>query len=335
MRATPRFLITLLISLTAALVVAPNARAGDLEPPGPPGPTMKPLPELEPRIPIFQDHVPLNIVEPGSYYLVSNLEYGDTSGAAITISVDDVTLDLMGFSLHGPGKLSGGGDGIRFDGRSNVEIRNGLVRDFGGSGIVSLPIEEIPGKAHRILNVRSIANGGSGIYLEGSEALIRDCTASENGASGIGLSPGDGSVIAGNRIRGNGGYGIFASGSLIQNNVATNNWWSGIYASSSCTVAWNTLAQNNSEGSTGLGGITVAGSGNLVRNNTVTDSGYANILVQWESNVLEANSLLGSSYGIKISASGNFYAENRSTYASVEHFDAAAGNTDGGGNTAY
>ena len=53
---------------------APTLLAGDLEPPGPPEPTMKPLDEMEPRIPILAEDLPLTITDPGSYYLADNIE---------------------------------------------------------------------------------------------------------------------------------------------------------------------------------------------------------------------------------------------------------------------
>ncbi len=46
--------------------------------------------------------LPYTISSPGFYYLTGNLSYTG-SGNGITVSSDDVTLDLMGFRLSGPG----------------------------------------------------------------------------------------------------------------------------------------------------------------------------------------------------------------------------------------
>src|SRR3954454_12050055 len=81
---------------------------GPLPPPGPPGPTMKTLDQidgkldsidakLEKRTPISS--LPFSINSSGSYYLTGNLQFTAASGHAITISVSNVTLDLMGFTL--------------------------------------------------------------------------------------------------------------------------------------------------------------------------------------------------------------------------------------------
>ena len=102
--------------------------AGDLEPTAPPVSTMKTLDEVEPRIPIHKSDLPLTITESGSYYLV---EDANCLSTAITVEADNVTIDLMGYSLIGHGT----GFGIYLNARINVEIRNGTVRDFGSDGI--------------------------------------------------------------------------------------------------------------------------------------------------------------------------------------------------------
>ena len=72
--------------------------------------------------------LPYTISTPGSYYLGGNLTYaGDSDG--ITVNADNVTLDLMGFTLA----YTGTGTtyyGIYMQGRKNVEIRNGTVRGW-------------------------------------------------------------------------------------------------------------------------------------------------------------------------------------------------------------
>src|SRR6266851_1180042 len=68
---------------------------GNLTPPAAPAPTMKSLAQIEPRTPISS--APYSISSPGSYYLTSNLSV--TNGDAITITANQVTLDLNGFTL--------------------------------------------------------------------------------------------------------------------------------------------------------------------------------------------------------------------------------------------
>src|ERR1035437_7172710 len=71
---------------------------GSLTPPGAPAPTMKSLDQIDPRTPISS--APFIINSPGSYYLTTNLTAA-ASGYGITISANNVTVDLNGFTLQG------------------------------------------------------------------------------------------------------------------------------------------------------------------------------------------------------------------------------------------
>jgi hypothetical protein len=124
--------------------------------------------------------LPYIINDPGFYFLTGNLTYNSTTGNAITVNADDVTLDLMGFSLTGPGFTSGA-QGIYMNKRTNVEVRNGTVWGFNHGVFATDPTDN----AHRIINVRAPDNA-AGIWLYGNNHLIKDCSASGN--SGTGLS---------------------------------------------------------------------------------------------------------------------------------------------------
>jgi hypothetical protein len=128
-------LISLLPKLAAvplvALALTAGFAQGPLTPPsGPPGPTMKSLQQIEPRTGISA--LPFTISTSGSYYLIRNLR-GASGENGITITADDVTLDLNGMSLIGVG---GSLHGVSIDGGlSGVAIRNGTVRDWGAKGV--------------------------------------------------------------------------------------------------------------------------------------------------------------------------------------------------------
>ena len=158
--------------------------------------------------------LPYTINKPGFYYLGKDLT---TTGNGITINVDDVTIDLMGFSLVGPG--SGSVIGIDLPARSNVEIRNGTIRGFTDAGILCLTA----GENNRVINVR-LHDNAIGIHLVGSNHLIQNCNASNNSSRGI-WTNGYSSMIIGNVSCNNGSTGIDCTGdghNLIDNVVANN-----------------------------------------------------------------------------------------------------------------
>lgn len=202
------------MALAGLLMFALLAVAGHLEPSAPPGPTMKTLYEVEPRIPISS--LPYTISTPGSYYLTGDLT---ATGTGITVNADNVTIDLMGYSLIGSG--SGDDIGIRMVGRQNVEIRNGTVRGYGGHGIYD---GSGAGEGYRVIAVRAMSNGGCGILLAGKGHLVKECTAAGNWNAGI----------------------VVCAGTVIYNTACNNRV--GISADNGCTVIGNTAYWNQEHG---------------------------------------------------------------------------------------
>jgi hypothetical protein len=120
--------------------------------------------------------VPYEIKNPGFYYLGTNLTYSG-SGNAININADDVTLDLMGFSLTFAGTpVILDNNGIYIMGsKGNVEIRNGTVRGFDRG------IYKTGGRSTRIINIRAIDNLTQGICLNSNANLVQGCFLENNG----------------------------------------------------------------------------------------------------------------------------------------------------------
>jgi len=307
----------------------------------------------EPRIPISS--VPIKITSPGSYYLTGDLTLTVPDQNAIEVDVNNVTIDLMGFNLTGPG--SGSGRGIDLGMRSNVEIRNGTVYNFGGEGIYSSQFFDIEtfdsffGDGHRVIDVRAVANHGGGIVLNGWNHLARGCLALKNRIYGIymggaakamcnianynwmgGLVVGPGSTVLENTVSGNGFDGIVIwCGCTAVNNTASFNVGCGIWMSAGCNVTGNTTAFNSR-------GICAAADyvGNLIRSNVANDNSECNICVEGKSNSIEQNLVTGSKQGIFFGPDSerNLYANNRALGSNTE--SDYGGNTvdqiDGGGN---
>ncbi|QSX79703.1 right-handed parallel beta-helix repeat-containing protein [Agrilutibacter solisilvae] len=102
-----------------------------------------------------------------------------TSGAAITIATNNVTIDCNHFKVGG---LSAGAatktTGILADGRLNAVVRNCNVRGFYIGAALS-------GGGHVIEDNRFNSNTGTGVYLEGDGSVIRRNLIADTGGSTI------------------------------------------------------------------------------------------------------------------------------------------------------
>lgn len=133
-----RVLGVLIFLSTLSLPPSITFAQGSLTPPGAPAPTMVTLSQIEPRTPISS--APFTISQPGSYYLTTTLNV--TSGDAIDITTNDVTLDLHGFTISSTAP-SATGTGILLSGtltNMNIAICNGFIRGGvteDGSGVYS------------------------------------------------------------------------------------------------------------------------------------------------------------------------------------------------------
>jgi len=203
--------------------------AGSLTPPGAPAPTMKTLDEIdlsvsnttaavkiaEPRIAVSKGGMILS--SPGSYYLTTNLVITG-SGYGLSITVDNVTVDLNGFSILG---ASSTGTGIGMNNRKNVVIKNGTIRDAYYHGISALLTSQCQFK-----NLRIIGNGRSDSFYDGIrsgiDTTITGCFIAKNGS---GVEVAGGSKIIDNQIINNTDKGLKLTGteSYITKNIVKGN----------------------------------------------------------------------------------------------------------------
>ncbi len=228
--------------------------------------------------------LPVTISQPGSYRLTGNLTLPNANSQGVVITSSDVTLDLGGFAIVGPG-IGGSGDGIGSGpAHANIEVRNGTVEGLGRYGVGMI------GANNRVVNVRVLNNGLDGILL-GSQSLVQDCTASFNDGSGISTGPG-GSVIENvatqNGIVQPSAAGIVVGlGSLVIDNIARNNTGAGVVTGDESNVIGNVLQSNSEDGAR-------TGDGSMVKNNTASGNGGLGLKLGanngYVSNVLTSNS---------------------------------------------
>jgi hypothetical protein len=180
---------------------------------------------------------PYRITVPGSYKLSGNLA---ASSSVISISADNVTLDLNGFTLSctscgvNPFSIVG----VNSTGQS-TRILNGMVMGFPGGGVIfnnNLGIVD---------HVAMIGNG-VGVQQENGSLTVTSSTVIGNEDTAQGIVSGTSGVlmVANSQISNNGGDGItIRSSGLVTASSVVGNTGGGIFVagSSSTTV---TLTNN-------------------------------------------------------------------------------------------
>ena len=248
---------------------------GSLTPPGAPGATMKTLGQLEPRTAI--SNASYTISQPGSYYLTTNLV---ATGHGITISSDNVNLDLNGYSLTGD--LDASEYGIQISGNfsyKNIAVRNGSINRFH----TGLYLQRA--SLSRFDNL-SFTTNRYGIYLTAATGQsngnrFTDCRISDSLAMGVYVFAWNASECNGNcfarctitRNAGSGVYFLTQDSSQCDGNLF-----------SECRVSGNSMQ-----------GIVLSGpgsqSGNLITDCTISDNTYSGVYFNGQTGKCDGNSL--------------------------------------------
>ncbi len=356
--------------LTAFVAFAGTALAGPLTPPaGPVASSGKTLTEVEPRIAINFANTPgdndtspstFKITQPGSYYLTGNI-LGFAGKHGIEITASGVTLDLNGFELIGfPAMGDFDAVSTTAPNLTNIAVRNGSARSWGGQGInlrnaSNSAVNDIRVSSNAgygiwtnnncsITNCSASSNVGYGIQ-SGSNCTITNCTANNNTIDGI--STGNGSTISACSARANTSDGISAgSNCAISACAAFENGTSGIASGNASTITGCSASGNSSgivasSGSTinncsaatnGIDGIRVAGQcfvlANSCTNNSLSSTVGAGIRTTGINNRIEGNNCTAADRGIYVDAAGNIIIKNTCRGNTVNWF-IVAGNAYG------
>jgi Right handed beta helix region len=227
--------------------------------------------------PVYE--LPYVITEQGSYCLVRNLSTAITSGAAISIETDYVTLDLRGLKVGGgaagPSSLA---VGVRAVDRRNVTVANGNIRGFWkGVLLDDTSPDQTTAQAYRVEGIRADENIDAGIEVRGRASVVR-------GNQVVATTGTDGGDTAGIRVAG--------PLSRVRDNEVSDT--------ASAATAY---------------GVLVASSpGSVVERNRVSGAAGAvttGVGVQGSTDALVmANRVLGAAEGVHFSGSSGKYRDN-------------------------
>jgi hypothetical protein len=260
---------------------------------------------------------PVQITESGSYLLTSNLVVlGEDDG--VSISADDVSFDLGGFSIAGPvtcdiGQAQpvscpqSGGRGIVVAGDGSL-VRNGVVRGFGGQiGIDDPPacvavdgaavIEDLAVSDCSVLGIAVTGNGtvrrttvaksAEGGIAVGTDSLVTGNLVHDVNGAGIAAR----GTVSGNSISRVGSFGIVASGVVESNHVQSAGSVSpaaGIRCGG-CTAVHNQVFQVTGDGIIADAAATVVGNTIRLCSGLGISTTAPGVVVGYGGNNLDAN----------------------------------------------
>ena len=190
--------------------------------------------------------VPYTVTLPGVYCLHTDLVHTATSGSAITIDANWVTVDFNGYTLKSTATAASTALGVSSVGQRWVTVKNGTIHGF-YTGVHIVP--GAPGSSNgQVVESLRLLNYRYGVYLDGEGSVARRCEVLYTGGSTVDPNPvgiriaGPGTAAVDNAVAftfaGTGGtsrgiYAIGVSQFVVGNRV--NNGTYGIQMSSTMT----------------------------------------------------------------------------------------------------
>lgn len=217
--------------------------------------------------------IPETLDWPCSVKLAGSLSASQPGVTGITVNADNVTIDLAGHTLIGPGASSGSGlyQASTF---RNLTVLNGQAVNWRGVAHAGFSCS---GWGNRLSGVQACSNA-YGIILNGGSSMLEDCQAQHN--LNIGVYIGSGNTMVRCAAYRNGEDGIYAlHGNTLEACTVSYNGGSGIYAYEANTLEDCAASGNSGDGVDALYGNTL---GRCTANNNGGDGIYAS-----EANTLE------------------------------------------------
>ena len=146
--------------------------------------------------------LPATIDTQGLYCLTGNLSTSQSSGHAIEITANNVTLDLNGWKIGGQAAGTGTNAWGIYSAAVNVTVKNGIVRGFARA-------VDLTGRGATVQGITADQNTVVGIYVEGPGSVIQGNQVVDSGGSTLGPNL--------NAF----GMNVTGSGSLVQNNLVS------------------------------------------------------------------------------------------------------------------
>lgn len=179
--------------------------------------------------------LPAVITQQGVHCFKKDLTTSITSGAAITVNVSNVVIEMNGFKLGGlGGGLSTSASGILAVDRQNITVRNGAIRGF-HYGVLFDTFGVSSSRGHLIEQMRIEGSRKTGIYVRGYNLIVRNNLVFDTGggtdtsAAGITVELGAGHLVADNVVSGveesssaNGILVLYSTGAIVRGNQVRN-----------------------------------------------------------------------------------------------------------------
>jgi hypothetical protein len=183
--------------------------------------------------------LPATLSNPGVYCINQDLALAGSTGNAVTIMADSVTLDLNGHALRSNATANTATTGVTLNGHKYFTIIDGTIAGFGnGIDVQSSATARARGGLIADVKVQRSVAAGIGVDCDGCVVrnnLVTDTIvpASISGFSALGISvSGTGALVTGNRVfnthsvpTGGEAFGIYvlASNSIVSQNYVAND----------------------------------------------------------------------------------------------------------------